>query len=276
MAELIIRGGTVVTADGRQTADVRSPAAASSPSKRSCPRTPTRTRSMPPACSCCRALSMSTPTRASQLTSCRIASSRTRSRRPTAERRPSWPSTTRALGRSRPVRCPRTSPPGNARPVRFSGRLRGQPRAPTDHTDLEREIPAAIDAGVPTFKAFMVYDFALPGLAGDCASRHGRPRGFARGPRRGQARWRRTSPRCWPTARPRRAITPSRARRTWRPTARAGRSSWRARPTRPSISSTFRVGPLWTRSAARAKRASRSMPRHARTSWRSTSRVTRL
>ena len=29
------------------------------------------------------------------------------------------------------------------------------------HTDLAREIPAAIDAGVPTFKAFMVYDFAL-------------------------------------------------------------------------------------------------------------------
>ncbi len=30
------------------------------------------------------------------------------------------------------------------------------------HTDLAREIPLAIDAGVPTFKAFMVYDFALP------------------------------------------------------------------------------------------------------------------
>jgi len=33
------------------------------------------------------------------------------------------------------------------------------------HRELEREIPAAIDAGVPTFKAFMVYDFALPELA---------------------------------------------------------------------------------------------------------------
>jgi dihydropyrimidinase len=30
------------------------------------------------------------------------------------------------------------------------------------HRDLGREIPMAIDAGVPTFKAFMVYDFALP------------------------------------------------------------------------------------------------------------------
>jgi len=30
------------------------------------------------------------------------------------------------------------------------------------HEDLESEIPAAIDVGVPTFKAFMVYDFALP------------------------------------------------------------------------------------------------------------------
>ena len=30
------------------------------------------------------------------------------------------------------------------------------------HTDLRREIPLAIDAGVPTFKAFMVYDFGLP------------------------------------------------------------------------------------------------------------------
>ena len=34
-----------------------------------------------------------------------------------------------------------------------------------EHTELEAEIPAAIDAGVPTFKAFMVYDFALPELA---------------------------------------------------------------------------------------------------------------
>jgi dihydropyrimidinase len=30
------------------------------------------------------------------------------------------------------------------------------------HADLGREIPLAIEAGVPTFKAFMVYDFALP------------------------------------------------------------------------------------------------------------------
>jgi dihydropyrimidinase len=30
------------------------------------------------------------------------------------------------------------------------------------HADLAREIPAAVDLGVPTFKAFMVYDFALP------------------------------------------------------------------------------------------------------------------
>ena len=35
---------------------------------------------------------------------------------------------------------------------------------PTHH-ELVREIPVAIDAGVPTFKAFMVYDFALPELA---------------------------------------------------------------------------------------------------------------
>ncbi|HEY7024316.1 MAG TPA: dihydropyrimidinase [Candidatus Limnocylindrales bacterium] len=33
------------------------------------------------------------------------------------------------------------------------------------HHDLEHDIPAAIGAGVPTFKAFMVYDFALPELA---------------------------------------------------------------------------------------------------------------
>src|SRR4051812_21384345 len=33
------------------------------------------------------------------------------------------------------------------------------------HRELEHDIPAAIDAGVPTFKAFMVYDFALPELA---------------------------------------------------------------------------------------------------------------
>jgi len=31
------------------------------------------------------------------------------------------------------------------------------------HADPAREIPAAVEAGVPTFKAFMVYDFALPG-----------------------------------------------------------------------------------------------------------------
>jgi dihydropyrimidinase len=35
---------------------------------------------------------------------------------------------------------------------------------PTHH-DLEREIPAAVERGVPTFKAFMVYDFALPDAA---------------------------------------------------------------------------------------------------------------
>lgn len=33
------------------------------------------------------------------------------------------------------------------------------------HTNLAREIPAVIDAGVPTFKAFMVYDFGLPDSA---------------------------------------------------------------------------------------------------------------
>jgi dihydropyrimidinase len=30
------------------------------------------------------------------------------------------------------------------------------------HADLAHDIPAAVEAGVPTFKAFMVYDFALP------------------------------------------------------------------------------------------------------------------
>ncbi len=39
------------------------------------------------------------------------------------------------------------------------------------HADLAREIPAAIDAGVPTFKAFMVYDFALPRAALEIALR---------------------------------------------------------------------------------------------------------
>lgn len=39
------------------------------------------------------------------------------------------------------------------------------------HTDLAREIPAAIDAGVPTFKAFMVYDFALPDASLEVALR---------------------------------------------------------------------------------------------------------
>ena len=34
-----------------------------------------------------------------------------------------------------------------------------------EHSELEREIPAAVEVGVPTFKAFMVYDFALPELA---------------------------------------------------------------------------------------------------------------
>ncbi len=33
------------------------------------------------------------------------------------------------------------------------------------HTDLGRQIPLSIDAGVPTFKAFMVYDFGLPDAA---------------------------------------------------------------------------------------------------------------
>jgi dihydropyrimidinase len=42
--------------------------------------------------------------------------------------------------------------------VDFAVSLVLQPR----HFELAREIPAAIGAGVPTFKAFMVYDFALP------------------------------------------------------------------------------------------------------------------
>ncbi len=33
------------------------------------------------------------------------------------------------------------------------------------HEDPATEIPAAIDAGVPTFKAFMVYDFGLDDAA---------------------------------------------------------------------------------------------------------------
>jgi dihydropyrimidinase len=45
------------------------------------------------------------------------------------------------------------------------------------HANLEREIPAAIDAGVPTFKAFMVYDFALSDAGLEAAlratARHG-------------------------------------------------------------------------------------------------------
>jgi dihydropyrimidinase len=39
------------------------------------------------------------------------------------------------------------------------------------HTDLAREIPAAIDVGVPTFKAFMIYDFALPDASLEVALR---------------------------------------------------------------------------------------------------------
>ena len=39
------------------------------------------------------------------------------------------------------------------------------------HSHLAREIPMAIDAGVPTFKAFMVFDFALPAPAMEIALR---------------------------------------------------------------------------------------------------------
>jgi dihydropyrimidinase len=39
------------------------------------------------------------------------------------------------------------------------------------HRDLEHDIPAAVDAGVPTFKAFMVYDFALPDSSMEIALR---------------------------------------------------------------------------------------------------------
>jgi dihydropyrimidinase len=39
------------------------------------------------------------------------------------------------------------------------------------HDDLARQIPEAIDVGVPTFKAFMVYDFALPDSQLDVALR---------------------------------------------------------------------------------------------------------
>ena len=122
----------------------------------------------------------------------------------------------------------------------------------------------------------MVYDFALPELALVRALRatadfdglleiHGEDK---------TALWRATSPASSRVARPRRVITPSRVRRTWRPAGRRMRSSWRARPAPLSISCTCRVGWRWTRSAARAPQASRCLPKRARTSWRWTSRAT--
>ena len=59
-----------------------------------------------------------------------------------------------------------------------------------NHADLRREIPIAIDAGVPTFKAFMVYDFALSDEQLQVALGHGRAAGTAQHPLRGSQRTR--------------------------------------------------------------------------------------
>ena len=102
MADIVVRGGTVVTAGvatggrggpGRVIEaiepDLGGPAA----------RRPTRS-STRPGCSCCRASSTSTPTPAWRPTPSPTASSRTRSRRRSAGRRRSSRSTTRAPGSS--------------------------------------------------------------------------------------------------------------------------------------------------------------------------------
>ncbi len=113
------------------------------------------------------------------------------------------------------------------------------------HADAVAEIPHLVDGGVPTFKAFMVYDFgvddatllALLGTAG------GRGRD-ARGPLRepDDPRGAHGPP---PRGRRDRAArsTPRRGRRTSRPRRPAGRSRWRRRPTPRCTWSTSRPRP---------------------------------
>ena len=119
---------------------------------------------MRPGCSCCPASSMSIPTRASPPTTSPTASSRTRSPRRSAARRRSSRSTTRARGRRRrPIarswpasassgRSPRPIPRSTSRSAR---------RSAVGMDDPIAELPAMVDAGVPTAKAFMVFDFRL-------------------------------------------------------------------------------------------------------------------
>ena len=167
MSELIVRGGTVVTAersfradvairDGRIT-EVGAGLAAALPAA--------RTRWTPAACWCCPAASTSTPTRGCRRTRSRIASTRTAWRRPSAARPPSWPSTTRApASASRGAR--RCWPAWTSSGARTDGEsavdfalsavISGQ------QADPVAELPELIARGVPTAKAFMVYDFRLP------------------------------------------------------------------------------------------------------------------
>ena len=116
-----------------------------------------------PGSSCCPAWSTSTPTPGSRPTRSRIGSSRTRSRRRSAARRRSSRSTTRARARRRrrSDRCwPGCGSGGRDRAdiaidyavsLAISGRM----------DDPIAELPAMVDEGVPTAKAFMVFDFRL-------------------------------------------------------------------------------------------------------------------
>ena len=123
-----------------------------------------------------------------------------------------------------------------------------------DEQEALGELPAAVDAGVPTFKAFMVYDFgvsdaALSRLLGLAATAP-RP---ARGPLRGSRRARVAHSRAAGCRQDRRrAITPTRGQISSRRPARTRQSGWRAPPTRRCTSSTFRVP---QRSGRRSRRA---------------------
>ena len=169
-------------------------------SRRSSPTWPGRRRarrgwSMRPGCWSSPAWSTSTPTRGSPRTPSRTGSSRIPWPPRTAARRRSCRSTTPERGRRRRPsdRCGPGWPEWRAATNADSAIDYGLSLAVSGHADDPlAELPATIEAGVATSKAFMVFDFRLPRPgAVRCDAAHGRARRHAPGPLRGSGAARR-------------------------------------------------------------------------------------
>ena len=150
----------------------------------------TRARSSTPrACSCCRASSTSTPTPGSPSRRSPTGSSRIRSRRRSAARRRSSSFNNpgeRVVAGGGAVARRRSARVARARRTAMRPSIIGVSLVVSGTMDDPvGELPAIVEGGVPTAKAFMVYDFRLDERR--CSRRSGDGRGAAdaRGPLRG-------------------------------------------------------------------------------------------